>query len=106
MDNLAPVLTSDFYKAADYYFDGVWSNVTEAERTLMRVLAGREVPNTWTSAELAAATGQPQGQVDDVLKLLRRHDVIVEEGHGVRFASELMRRWVAAHHRAAPPPDG
>jgi hypothetical protein len=96
MDDLEPVLTPDFYQAAGYYFDGVWSNVTEAERQLMRVIAGR-VEGTWTLAELTAAAELPEDAVRASLDLLRRHDVIVDEAGGVRFAAELMRRWVAKY---------
>jgi hypothetical protein len=35
--------------------------------------------------------------VEHTVELLRRHDVIVDEAGGVRFASELMRRWVAEY---------
>jgi hypothetical protein len=70
----------------------VWSNVTEAERRIMEVMASRE--NAWGQEELAAAVGEKD--LEATLRLLRRHDVIIEEeGKGLRFASELMRRWVA-----------
>ncbi|MCX6027977.1 MAG: ATP-binding protein [Chloroflexi bacterium] len=105
MDDLAPILTPDFYEAAGYYFDGVWSNVTEAERGLMRALAifgsvgdrPEQPGGGWTAEGLVAATGQTPEAVSVALDLLRRHDVIVEEAGGVRFASELMRRWVAQY---------
>ncbi len=96
MDDLAPVLTADFFNGAGYYFDGVWTNITEAERELLRVLAGRD-EGVWTITELVAATGQSEQEVDDTVRLLRRHDVIVDEVGGVRFAAELMRRWVAEY---------
>ena len=96
MDDLAPVLTPDFYQAAGYYFEGVWTNVTEAERQLLRLLAGR-AEGSWTPAELAAATGQTESAIRAALDLLRRHDVVVDEAGGVRFAAELMRRWVAEY---------
>jgi len=91
MGDLAPVLTDDLYAGAAYYFDGVWSNVTEAERRIMEVMASREP--AWGQEELAAATGG--GDLETALGLLRRHDVIVDDGVRVRFASELMRQWVA-----------
>jgi hypothetical protein len=94
MDDLALLLTPDFFQSADYYFDGVWSNVTQAERALMQLLAGREI-RAWTPDELVAATGAREEAIQDTLDLLRRHDVIVDEEGGVRIASELMRRWVA-----------
>lgn len=91
LDDLARVLTDDLYAGAAYYFDGVWSNVTESERRIMEVMASRE--EVWTQGDLAVAAGE--GDLEPALRLLRRHDVIVEEGQGIRFASELMRRWVA-----------
>ena len=98
MDDLAPVLTSDFYASAGYYFDGVWSNVTKAEQVLMRILAER-AKGAWTRDELADAANQPEEQIAEILKLLIRHDVIVDEVGGVRFASELMRRWVVEYQK-------
>ena len=94
LDDLAPVLTPDFYQSAGYYFDGVWSNVTEEERALMCVLAGQP-DRAWSPGELAQAAGRPVDDIQPVLERLHRHDVIVESEAGVRFASELMRRWVA-----------
>jgi len=99
LEDLDPVLTSDFYQGAGYYFDGVWSNVTEAEQALMRLLAQRLQPAR-TVAKLALESGWTEDAVQSALSLLRRHDVIVDEGQGVRFASELMRRWVAQYHPA------
>ncbi|MCP4660043.1 MAG: ATP-binding protein, partial [bacterium] len=89
LTDLEPVLTADLYAAADYYFDGVWSNVTDAERALMTRMAGREEP--WSRRELPIPASVDPPTLDDTLELLRRHDVIVEDAGGVRFASELMR---------------
>jgi hypothetical protein len=96
LDDLAPILTPDFYQAAGYYFDGVWRNITEAERQLLRIIAG-QTNKTWTPDELAGTTGQSESTVRPALHLLRRHDVIMDEAGGVRFAAELMRRWVAEY---------
>nr|MDQ2696737.1 ATP-binding protein [Pseudomonadota bacterium] len=92
--DLEAVLTADFYASAAYYFDGVWSNITDAEQAVIQAMARREQP--WTRAELEAVLS---GKVDlaATLKLLRRHDVIVEDAGGVRFAAGLMRRWVVRH---------
>ncbi|UCH97628.1 MAG: ATP-binding protein, partial [Candidatus Aminicenantes bacterium] len=92
-DDLEPVLTPDFFHSAGYYFEGVWSNVTENERTLMRIMAEREKGN-WTIAELADAVGTKD--LEKTIELLLRHDVILEEKGGKRIASELMRRWIAS----------
>lgn len=88
--DLDPVLDSDFFKNAEYYFDGVWKNVTEEERQLMTLLATREQP--WPKTDLTAAGRE---DLASVLSRLSRHDVILETDGEIRFASELMRRWVA-----------
>jgi hypothetical protein len=98
MDDLPPILTSDFFESAAYYFDGVWENVTENERILMRIMAQRR-EGTWTLDDLDEnAKTHPSFEKFSTLKetidLLKRHDVILEEGGNVRFAAELMRRWV------------
>ncbi|MCP4214240.1 MAG: AAA family ATPase [bacterium] len=101
VSDLASVLTSDFYESAEYYFNGVWDNVTGAEQQLMHVLAQRQrAVNPWPRDQLPRAASMEPSAFEDVLKLLRRHDVVIEgempDGRKyVRFASELMRRWVA-----------
>ena len=94
--DLDPVLTDDLYAGAAYYFDGVWSNITVAERRVMEVMAGRG--EAWGWKELEAAAGGED--LEPTRGLLRRHDVIAEEGGNVRFASELMRRWVVRRTQA------
>lgn len=85
------VLDRDFFDSAGYYFDGVWSNVTEGERRLLAALAG--APAGMPHATLVSRFGTEEVKRD--LELLGRHDVVALEGESVRFASELMRRWVA-----------
>ena len=97
LEDLEPVIDADFFARAEYYFDGVWSNVSEEERALMRVMARRE--EGWPMAELAEASGSEPEERAASLELLRRHDVTVEEEGRVRFASELLRRWVAGRQR-------
>lgn len=96
--DLAPVLTPDFYRSAGYYFEGVWSNVTENERILMRIIAKRDYESC-TSSELVHTVKdqfpKKEIDIDKTIALLCRHDVIVKQDDEVRFASELMRRWVA-----------
>ena len=55
-------------------------------------MAARE--GHWTVDELADRPAVDGDALAETLDLLRRHDVIVEEEDGLRFASELMRRWV------------
>jgi hypothetical protein len=100
LDELDSVLTRDFFAAAGYYFDGVWSNITEDERRLMRVIAGRE-EGAWTLDELITVTGESEvAIIEEALKLLRRHDAVLIEAGCVRFASELMRQWVVLQDRS------
>jgi hypothetical protein len=91
---LEPLLDADFYAAAGYYFEGLWErNVTADERRLMTVLARREEP--WAINEIAAQF--PAGiDLPVTLEQLRSHDVLLTEPDGrIRFATELLRRWVA-----------
>ncbi len=89
------MIDAEFFAKAEYYFDGVWSNVSEEERVLMGVMAGREEP--WSVEELIEVSGRQAEEVASSLNLLRLHDVTIEEDGRVRYASELLRRWVAAH---------
>jgi hypothetical protein len=98
--DLKPVLTPDFFQSAGYYFDGVWSNVTENERALMSILANPQ-KTTYSLQELTEAANNHTGfntpaDLDDTLKLLKRHDVIAvsETDASYRIASELMRQWI------------
>ena len=64
----------------------------------MRLMAERE-KHTWTTVELTeAVTSFPSfketNALEETLKLLRRHDIILEEKGGLRIASELTRRWI------------
>ncbi len=90
LDELPPILTPDFYHSAGYYFDGVWNNITEDERAVLRVMAAREA--LWTRDELAAVL--PAINLEAVFELLHRHDIVLEDAASVRFASELLRRWI------------
>lgn len=97
--DLPQAITSDFFESAAYYFDGVWDSITENEHILMRIMAQRQ-EGTWTLDELADTvknhpTLEKFSTLKETIDLLKRHDVILEEGGKVRFAGELMRRWVA-----------
>jgi hypothetical protein len=91
--DLSHVLDDELYMAASYYFDGVWAHVTASERALMAILARR--PEPWTWNELAHVyNDEAEESRDEVLARLFHHDVILEHDGRIRFASELMRRWV------------
>lgn len=98
LSDLEPILTPDFFLSAGYYFDGVWSNVTENERHLMSILANN-ANCPCSLAQLAEAVAalpsfHDPAALEHTLALLRRHDVIVETPEGLRITSELMRRWI------------
>lgn len=99
LDDLSHAITSDFFESTEYYFEGVWSTITEEERVLMRIIAERQ-EGKWTLDELAETAKthtslEKFSTLKETLDLLKRHDVILEEDGNVRFAAELMRRWVA-----------
>ncbi len=99
LSDLEPILTPDFFQSAGYYFDGIWSNVTENERHLMRILAtDGNCPCTLSQlsqAVLSLPSFQDPTTLENTLALLRRHDVIAETPEGLRIPSELMRQWIS-----------
>ena len=58
----------------------------------MLTMASRRAP--WTTADLRAEILSESAVLEETIMLLKRHDVVVEEEGGIRFASALMRRWV------------
>jgi len=96
LEDLAPVLTPAFYQNAKSYFYGVWKNVTENEQRLMRLIAGYENKPLGKQDLVHDAVNSnfPKDPIiiDKTLKLLIRHDIIL--GNEIRFACELLRRWV------------
>jgi len=100
LPELEPLLDADFYAAAGYYFEGLWErNVTADERRLMTVLARREEP--WAPDEIAAQV--PAGiDLAATLEQLRGHYVLLTDPDGrIRFAAQLLRRWVAREKDSA-----
>ncbi len=92
---------SDFYIAAEYYFNGVWSSITDNERLLLPMMAER-TEGPWTLDELTIITkAKGVGQfeefstLEETVRFLNQHDVITRTGKNIRFSSELMRRWMA-----------
>jgi hypothetical protein len=96
--DLETVLTPEFYQSSGYYFDGVWSNATSHEQTLMQTLSAHEskLLSRKEMMDEATKTGFPSDPhiMDETLKLLMRHDIITGDENGYRFSSELMRRYV------------
>lgn len=99
LEDLDPALTPDLFNAAEYYFDGVWSNITDDERALLRLIAGHE-NGIRDIDELVSTTHMDDMRIHATINLLDRHDVIIPEPCGFRIASELMRRWIVQHYPA------
>jgi hypothetical protein len=98
LDDLKPVLTTEFYGKTGYYFDGVWSNATEEEKHLMHILVPFESKKI-SLGELKQEAKQKgfvkdEAAFDKAFVLLKRHDIITGDETGYGFASELMRLWV------------
>ena len=93
---LDDLLDDDFFSAASYYFDGVWNQLDEEEQVLVQRLAER--PDPWPAPELQAQAGRLD--LSATLERLSRRDVILVDGDGaVRFAAELLRRWLCLSGR-------
>jgi hypothetical protein len=95
----------EFFRDGDAYFTGIWRQAEKSkppEQTgVLRILATSKtgIP----TVEIARQSGLEPETVGGALSMLAGHDVVVEREGRWQFAVELMRRWVAAHHPAAPP---
>lgn len=98
LDDLPPTITSGFFRGAEYYFVGVWKNVTENAQHVLRIMAEGET-GAWTRDQLDSRLKKKKNpaadSLEETLKLLKDHDVILEEQGRLGIASVLMRRWVA-----------
>lgn len=90
------VLTDDFFRRGNGYFDGVWTQTTdETQHALLRALAQRSTP--WTLAELAAVCPLEPDRLLAHLRWAERHDILQKrEGEPAtwQFYVPLLRRWI------------
>lgn len=88
------VLGPDLFVRGTVYFDGVWSQTTNADQqTLLSVIAQRD--EVWSYDELVSATRLLPEVVRDALRWAERHDILHStDGETWQFYVPLMRRWV------------
>jgi hypothetical protein len=97
---LTPEFYHDFFLQADYYFSGVWSEAGPDEHPLLVALAAHEDDHPLPRADLIREAGLPPDEAEAVVAAALRHDLVVEEGGGLRLAVPLMRRWIQQQHGA------
>lgn len=88
LSHLHACINEEFFTNADYYFSGVWQQLTENERLCLQQLMVSE--QGMTRAEL-----ENQGVVDldATSEQLFQHDMIVID-QKIRFKSQLFRQWM------------
>jgi hypothetical protein len=86
-------LSDNLFRHGTGYFDGVWSQVSEAmQQNLLRVMAQRESP--WTLEELIVAAALSPDEVRHQLELAARRDILRANNGAWEFCVPLMRRWI------------
>jgi hypothetical protein len=86
-------LNDDLFRRGTGYFDGVWTQVSEAaQQDLLRCMARRE--EAWTLAELEEATHHPAEVLRQHLQLAERRDILRQRDGAWEFCVPLMRRWI------------
>lgn len=100
--DLPAILDRDMFLAAAYYFEGVWAHGSDSEKQLLTALSQRAEP--WPADDVVMTCPQITVPVLEVLEAALHRDVLLcDERDGVReirFASELMRQWVASQANA------
>lgn len=103
--DLVELLNDQFYEGdADYYFQGVWGQVTsEIEKKILVDMARWQEQNKKPEDELplmdysniGKITGLAGDELKNSLKNLERRDVISKNRDGkISFSSEIMRLWI------------
>ena len=96
----AVINAPEFYRDGDAYFNGVWVQAQESQPEGQLEILQRLCRKPMSVRELVAETSLPQEQVEQALKTLANHDVILCEGENYVYTVELMRRWVE-HEQAS-----
>jgi AAA+ ATPase superfamily predicted ATPase len=87
------VLGDDLFRRGTGYFDGVWTQVSEAaQQDLLRCMAQRE--EAWTLAELEAVAHLTPDELRQHLQLAQRRDILRQRDGTWEFCVPLMRRWI------------
>jgi hypothetical protein len=83
----------EFFDRGRYYFTGIWQQAaqdTPHQQTILKAIA----PNGLTLSELSTHTNLAPADLQPVLTMLDRHDVICYKNDRYYIAVELFRRWV------------
>ncbi|MBD2514169.1 ATP-binding protein [Nostoc sp. FACHB-973] len=91
----AVINNPEFFQRGRYYFDGVWGQAArgaEGQQAIVQVLARH--PEGLSLDALAQSTGMNDGDLQEALNTLKRHDVVEETQGKWRIMVELFRRWV------------
>jgi hypothetical protein len=88
------VLGDDLFRRGTGYFDGVWTQVSEAaQQDLLRCTAQRE--EAWTLTELEAVTHLAPDELHHHLQLAQRRDILRQRDDGTwELCVPLMRQWI------------
>ena len=92
--DLDDLFTEEFFMGAQYYFKGVWDNITPAERRLLRILAVAPEPMNRTALFQHPETTMSEPEYQQALADLDKHDVIKATEGPLTFAAALMQQWV------------
>ncbi|MEI6045307.1 MAG: ATP-binding protein [Chloroflexota bacterium] len=100
--DLDEALTERFFMQADYYFEGVWTQIGEKEHKLLTAVAtwqeeNRGIADTINPLSRDQARNLVKYNVkefEQVFYNLQRRDLMQERIGNVSFFSEIMRRWV------------
>jgi len=97
VSDVEAVLDREFFTRGTVYFDGVWSQTTNADQqAVLRVLARRA--ESWTFDEVRAATSLAPEAAREALRWARHHDIVRSSTDGAsdwQYCVPLMRRWVS-----------
>ena len=89
---------NELFEKGRYYFTGVWGQAGEnapEQQNILRALANHS--GNCSRAMVQELTGLDETIINDALKTLFRHDVIVETEDILTFAVELFHRWVVKY---------
>jgi hypothetical protein len=95
VDDLDSVLESPaFYREGDAYFSGVWSQVIASEPSGQSTVLVELCNHNLSENQLLEGTSFNCQELQSILEVLQRHDVLKRVGSYYTYQVELMRRWV------------
>jgi hypothetical protein len=94
--NLEAISTDNFYRAASYYFRGVWNQAGSEEQELLKVLAASESSGLTLNELQQSLAHMSEATLEEAIKKLQEHDVIgyKPETEQYYFFAELNRLWI------------